>query len=211
MHIQGKTQKWPAKTFSLQLRLIVGRKISYSNQKTVTKTAMPRERGGSEFQSYHIIKFQCPVFHKKSPGIQRNRKVWPIQYKNIIKWTETASEKHLMTDRLDKDYLKYAWTTKERCAENQENDVWAKQNNHKENTHECLLSCVWLFMTPWTEACQASLPWNFPGKNTGVSCHLLLQGIFPTQGSNPRLLCLLHWQADSLPLRHPGSPSWGDR
>ena len=71
--------------FSLQLRLIVGRKISYSNQKTVTKTAMPRERGGSEFQSYHIIKFQCPVFHKKSPGIQRNRKVWPIQYKNIIK------------------------------------------------------------------------------------------------------------------------------
>ena len=33
-------------------------------------------------------------------------------------------------------------------------------------------------------------PWDFPGKNTGVSCHLLLQGIFPTQGSNPGLpLC----------------------
>ena len=31
-------------------------------------------------------------------------------------------------------------------------------------------------------------PWNFPGKNTGVSCHFLLQGIFPTQGSNPLLL-----------------------
>ena len=27
-------------------------------------------------------------------------------------------------------------------------------------------------------------PWNFPGKNTGVSCHFLLQGIFPTQVSN---------------------------
>ena len=38
-------------------------------------------------------------------------------------------------------------------------------------------------------------PWDSPGKNTGVGC--LLQGIFPTQGSN---LCLLHWQADSLPL-----------
>ena len=34
-------------------------------------------------------------------------------------------------------------------------------------------------------------------KNTGAGCHGLLQGIFPTQGSNPRLL---HWQAGSLPL-----------
>ena len=27
-------------------------------------------------------------------------------------------------------------------------------------------------------------PWDFPGKNVGVGCHFLLQGIFPTQGSN---------------------------
>ena len=40
-------------------------------------------------------------------------------------------------------------------------------------------------------------PWDSPGKNTGVGCHFLLWGIFPTQRSNPRLL---HWQADSLPL-----------
>ena len=38
------------------------------------------------------------------------------------------------------------------------------------------------------------------GKNTGVDFHFLLQGIFPTQGSNPHLLHLLHWQASSLPL-----------
>ena len=31
-------------------------------------------------------------------------------------------------------------------------------------------------------------PWDFPGKNTGVCCCFLLQGIFPTQGSNPDLL-----------------------
>ena len=31
-------------------------------------------------------------------------------------------------------------------------------------------------------------PWNFPGRNTGVGCHFLLQGIFPTQGLNPHLL-----------------------
>ena len=40
-------------------------------------------------------------------------------------------------------------------------------------------------------------PWGFPGSNTGVGCHFLLQGIFPTQRSNPcLLLCrwiLYHW------------------
>ena len=50
-------------------------------------------------------------------------------------------------------------------------------------------------------------PWDFPGKNTGVGCHSLLQGIFPTQGLKPLLLCLLHWQAGSLPLVPPGKPS----
>ena len=44
------------------------------------------------------------------------------------------------------------------------------------------------------------------GKNTGVGCLCLLKGIFLTQGSNPCLLCLLHWQAGSLPLVPPGKP-----
>ena len=39
-----------------------------------------------------------------------------------------------------------------------------------------------------------------------MGCHFLLQGIFLTQGSNP---CPLHWQLDSLPLRHRGSPPLG--
>ena len=39
-----------------------------------------------------------------------------------------------------------------------------------------------------------------PGKNTGVGCHALLQGIFRTQGSNPRLSYLLRWHVGSLPL-----------
>ena len=42
-------------------------------------------------------------------------------------------------------------------------------------------------------------PWNFPGKNIGVGCHFLLQGIFPTQGSKLCLLYLLCWQVGSLP------------
>ena len=41
----------------------------------------------------------------------------------------------------------------------------------------------------------------------GVGCHALLQGIFPTQGSKPRLLCLLHWLAGSLPRAPPGKPT----
>ena len=46
-------------------------------------------------------------------------------------------------------------------------------------------------------------PRDFQGKNTGVGCHFLLQGIFPTQELNPNLL---HWQADFLPLSHQASP-----
>ena len=47
-------------------------------------------------------------------------------------------------------------------------------------------------------------PWDFPGKNTGVGCHFLLQRIFPTQGLNPGLL---HSRQMLYYLSHPGSPS----
>ena len=46
-------------------------------------------------------------------------------------------------------------------------------------------------------------PWDFPGKSTGVGCHCLLQGIFPTQGSNPGLP---HCRQTLYPLSHQGSP-----
>ena len=50
------------------------------------------------------------------------------------------------------------------------------------------LSHARLFMTPWIVAYTKLLcPWDFQGKSTGVGCHFLLQGIFPTQGSNPGL------------------------
>ena len=41
---------------------------------------------------------------------------------------------------------------------------------------------------PCPVACQEFCPWNFPGKNIGLSSHSLLQGIFLTQGSNSGLL-----------------------
>ena len=46
-------------------------------------------------------------------------------------------------------------------------------------------------------------PWNSPGKNTGVNSHSLLQGIFPTQWSNPGLL---HCRQFLYHLSHQGSP-----
>ena len=49
-------------------------------------------------------------------------------------------------------------------------------------------------------------PWDSPGKNTGVGCHALLQGIVLTQGWNLPL-SLLHWQVGSLPLALPGKPT----
>ena len=68
------------------------------------------------------------------------------------------------------------------------------------------LSHVQLFVNPWTAAHQAPLSVGFSSKNARVDCHFLFQEIFPTQGLNPCLLRLLHWQVDSLPLHHPGNP-----
>ena len=60
------------------------------------------------------------------------------------------------------------------------------------------LSRVRLFATPWTKS-----PWDFLGKNTGVGCHFFLQGIFPTQGSNPGLP---HCRQTLYRLSYQGSP-----
>ena len=56
------------------------------------------------------------------------------------------------------------------------------------------------FAIPWPA--RLLCYWD-SGKNAEVHCHFLLPQIFLSQGSN---LCLLHWQEDSLPLNHQGSP-----
>ena len=72
--------------------------------------------------------------------------------------------------------------------------------------HECSdASVVSDPATPRTVARQAPLSRrSSPGTSTGVSRHVLLQGIFPTQGSNPHLL---HWQEGSLLLHRLGVTS----
>ena len=69
-----------------------------------------------------------------------------------------------------------------------------------------LKSCLTLWDAMDCSPPGSSVHGNSPGKNTGVGCHALPQGISPTQGSNPYLLCLLYWQVDSLPLAPSGKP-----
>ena len=65
------------------------------------------------------------------------------------------------------------------------------------------LLCPWDFQgkRPWDF--QGQSPWDFQGKSTGVGCHFLLQGIFPTQGSNPGLS---HCRQTLYSRSHPVGP-----
>ena len=86
---------------------------------------------------------------------------------------------------------------------------WPSQWSQKITVGVTLSGCSVIPNSRWPHGLKPSrllCPWDFPGKNTGVGCSFLLQGIFLTQGSNPHLLCLLHWQADSLPPAPPGKP-----
>ena len=56
------------------------------------------------------------------------------------------------------------------------------------------LSHVQLFVTLGTVVCQAPLSMGFSRQEQWSGLHALLQGLFSTQGSNPHLLRLLHWQ-----------------
>ena len=76
---------------------------------------------------------------------------------------------------------------------------WTEEPGELQSVKVKPLSPVRLFETPWTVPARILHPWYFPGKITGVGCHFLLQGIFPTQESNPglpncwqTLYCLSH-------------------
>ena len=79
-------------------------------------------------------------------------------------------------------------------------DLDIKENMHAKSLQLCQTlrsHGLWPIRLPY--------PWDSPGKNTGVSYHALLQGIFPTQGLNSCLPHLLHWQVNSLLLSPQGS------
>ena len=67
----------------------------------------------------------------------------------------------------------------------------------------CCFSCVWLFGTPWTMAGQPPLSRGFPVKNTGVDCHILLQGSSQSRDQT-HVSCTgrwtLYWWATGMPI-----------
>ena len=64
--------------------------------------------------------------------------------------------------------------------------------------------CIHTYVYTYTYVLSPFSQVHCPGKNTGVGCNALLQGIFPTQGLNLCLLCLMHCQEGSLSLVLPG-------
>ena len=68
----------------------------------------------------------------------------------------------------------------------------------------CVLSCVRLFVNPWTVARKAPLSTEFSGQEYWSGCHFLLQGNLPDPGIDLSLLHLLQWQAGSLLFVPPG-------
>ena len=67
------------------------------------------------------------------------------------------------------------------------------------------------FCSPMDYSRQAPLSMGFSRQENWSGLPCPCPGIFPTQGSNPCLLCLLHWQARSLPLVPPGKPTQCDK
>ena len=83
-----------------------------------------------------------------------------------------------------------------RTLPNMSVQLFAKMDSTAEACGVGVSGChIWLHGTPSTVAHQAPLSMGLLGKSTGVGCHSLLQGISPTQGSNPGLRhcrCTLH-------------------
>ena len=73
------------------------------------------------------------------------------------------------------------------------------------NIDVCSCVCVCVYTQSLSHVQPFGTPWT-PGKNTGVGCHVLLQGIFLTQGSNQGLPPTL--QVDSLLSKPPGKPKY---
>ena len=135
----------------------------------------------------------------------------------IISWNSAAKEKSRMQGitrkhGMAKESFLVALTSKleempskaqrEECARPRELHTWSLRDDR---AGHALLFAVSVasgsFVPHGLYPARLLCPWGSPGKNTGVGCHFLLQGIFLTRGSN---LCFLRGQADFLPLSYPG-------
>ena len=85
------------------------------------------------------------------------------------------------------------------------NSRWGDESRWLGVDQRCMLSHTQVIVTPQTVAHEAPLSVDFPGKNTGLGCHFLTQGIFLIQGLNP----LLHGQVGCFSTEALGKPGSG--
>ena len=109
------------------------------------------------------------------------------------------------TSRVQCHEFMVSWTHKQsgRCTQHYSRSDCKRTQVKQCMRAELFQSCPTL-CNPMDCGPPGSCPWDTPGKNTGVGCLALFQGIFPTQRLNLHLLRLLDWQVGSLPLLPPG-------
>ena len=112
----------------------------------------------------------------------------------------------------------FSWSFKLLCNWHFCGGVTSHKLERSLQTSRCMcvqpLSYVLLFATLWTVAYQAPLSMGFfrQENQSGLPFSTLVEKIYSSRSSWPRdqtciFLCLPHWQADFLPLRHMGSPA----
>ena len=107
--------------------------------------------------------------------------------------------------------LQIAWTFRAHFSDAYERERKKLRSLVKSGLVLCVQSCLTLCNPMDCSPSDLLSMESSRHKNTGASCHCLLQGIFQIQGSNPGLLHLLPWQAGSLVLALPGMPKSGVR
>ena len=123
--------------------------------------------------------------------------------KHIEQWNKVESPEinsHIY-GQLDKSTKSIQWETSLGLLNSVflwKQDMCARVLNH--------FSHALLFAMLWTIACQAPLSMGSSRQESWRGFHAPFKRIFPTQGLNLCLLCLLHWQAGSLPLAPPRKP-----
>ena len=117
------------------------------------------------------------------------------------------AQNHLVKGYWETGYLQCQTITRSFLTAKEKLHLYIGKNSQiQDNLSLCLLCIGCLVVSDslrprGLECTRLLCPWNSPGKNTGVGCHSLLQGIVPNQGSNPGLL---HWQVNYLPFEPSG-------
>ena len=137
-------------------------------------------RGGSLWEDWPNL--------KASAGEHQDWAWWPFQSKSSAMWTSW-------------DWWQRLWASKFKSHLNCRADCFSCKPSRFGGFFAKVCACS-LSATPGAGAPQAPLSVDSPGKNPGVGCRSLLQGIFPHPGIKPAL------QADSLPLsQYPNTVS----